>query len=147
MKIYLLNTIDVTQTNWPRLQGAEVDRVLGTFAINSFGVENDCPWIEIAETELPKVVAPVTYSTQAPGRVITKLAFRRMFTQAERVAFDNYETNSSLTDAQRAVLRTFTKDLEAAQEVTLNDAELIAGLQYLEGCGILAAGRASEIIG
>ncbi len=79
-------------------------------------------------------------------RILSKLAFRRLFTFEERLAFDNFETSSTLTDEQKQYLRTLTKDFELADEIDMADPDTASGLAYLESCGILDAGRAAQIL-
>jgi hypothetical protein len=43
------------------------------------------------------------------------------------------------------MLRTLEKDLELAQDIDLDDPDVIAGLAFLEALGLLADGRADEI--
>ena len=72
------------------------------------------------------------------SRVVSKLEFRRRFTLAERVAVD------SATDATVNTLRI---DLATAEEINLDDADVVAGLAYLEQLELIAGGRAAEIRG
>ncbi len=78
-------------------------------------------------------------------RLVTKLAFRRRFTLAERVAMDAAPTNPAIAPEFQSILRTMAKDLELAQEIDLDDPDVIAGLDLLEQLGIIAAGRAAEV--
>jgi hypothetical protein len=80
-----------------------------------------------------------------PPRVISKLAFRRRFTLAERVALDGAPDNVALPDAVRGPLRTMATDLSLAEEIYLDDEGVIAGLALLEQVGLLTTGRALEI--
>ena len=92
-------------------------------------------------------------SPQAPAdmpRRITRLAFRKRFTQAEKVALEMAALDDpSATPAQRAqvaAMRAYLKDVDAATFIDLADAYVSAGVQTLEAAGLLAAGRAGEII-
>ena len=68
---------------------------------------------------------------------LTKTQFKRLFTQAERIAIRN--------SADDVVIDFF--DLaNTADEINLDDPDVIAGVQYLEANGILLSGRASEIL-
>lgn len=81
---------------------------------------------------------------------LTVLAFRNRFTQAEKVAIDL----SSIDDPaapmpQRqmsALLRVFMADLHAASFVDVSRPDTRAGVQQLEHYGIIAAGRAAQIL-
>jgi len=72
-------------------------------------------------------------------KILTKLEYLRRFTQAERIAIRQ-------AAAQNAVLDDYLKLLELAQEVNLSDPDAIAAVQMLEAYGLLAPGRAAEII-
>ncbi len=92
----------------------------------------------------------------APGGVpvaetrVSRLAFRKRFTQAEKVALELAALDDpSATPAQRAqaaALRAYLKDVDAAQFIDLADVHVKEGVQTLEAAGLLAAGRAAEII-
>ena len=94
--------------------------------------------------------APVPESQPAQDTRITRLAFRKRFTQAEKVALEIAALDDpSATPAQRAqaaALRAYLKDVDAATFIDLADAHVAAGVQTLEAAGLLAAGRAAEII-
>ena len=94
--------------------------------------------------------APVPESPPAQDTRITRLAFRKRFTQAEKVALEIAALDDpSATPAQRAqaaALRAYLKDVDAATFIDLADAHVAAGVQTLEAAGLLAAGRAAEII-
>ena len=83
-------------------------------------------------------------------RRITRLAFRKRFTQGEKVALELAALDDpSATPAQRAqaaALRAYLKDVDAATFIDLADAHVAAGVQTLEAAGLLAAGRAAEIV-
>lgn len=86
-------------------------------------------------------------SLAPPARTLTKLAFRRRFTLAERIAVDAAPENVAFDSATRAALRTMAADLAMAEEVDLDDADVIAGVQLLVALGLLTSGRAAEILG
>lgn len=94
--------------------------------------------------------APVPESPPAQDTRITRLAFRKRFTQAEKVALELAALDDPLaTPAQRAqaaAMRAYLKDVDAAQFIDLADAHVAAGVQTLEAAGLLTAGRADEII-
>lgn len=79
-------------------------------------------------------------------RILTKLAFRRRFTLAERVAMDSAPDNTAFDANTRAILRTMTRDLELAEDINLDDADVISGVMLLEQLQIIAAGRAAEVL-
>ena len=146
MKIYLLDDIDTSRDDWTRMQSADIDKALGRVTILESGIENGLPWIDIENSDLETISESLSYSTKPTGTVMTKLAFRRLFTQAERIAFDNFESDTKLSDEQKAFIRTFRTDLAMAEEINLNDEELSSGVEYLETCGLLSEGRAAEVL-
>jgi hypothetical protein len=83
-------------------------------------------------------------------RHITKLAFRNRFTRAEKVAIEMASIdNPAASMAQRqqsAALRADLKDQEGATFIDLDRADLRAGVQALEAAGLIAAGRALQIL-
>ena len=86
----------------------------------------------------------------APDTRITKLAFRNRFTQAEKVALEIASLdNPAATMPQRqqaAALRATLADTAAATFIDLSHADTRAGVQMLEAGGLLAEGRALEIL-
>lgn len=82
---------------------------------------------------------------------ITKLAFRNRFTTPEKVAMEIASLdNPAAPMAQRqqaAALRATLADITAATFIDLTRADTRAGVQMLETAGLLAAGRALEILG
>lgn len=87
---------------------------------------------------------------QAAPRRVTRLAFRGRFLPAEKVAIEL----ASIDDAgaapeqrqQAAGLRVYLADLAAATFVDLARVDTRAAVQSLESNGLLAAGRALEIL-
>ena len=81
---------------------------------------------------------------------ITRLAFRNRFTQAEKVALELASLdNPATTMAQRqqaAAIRVYLADVAASAFVDLKRADTRAGVQSLEAAGLLAAGRALQIL-
>lgn len=103
---------------------------------------------EIADNRAAESSIPAaTDVPAAPIRktILTHLEFRRRFTLAERVAFDNFESGA-WSPEQKAMLRTITEDMRLATAIDLDDPDTLAGVQFLEQIGLLAAGRAAEIL-
>ena len=69
----------------------------------------------------------------------TKLEYLRRFTQDERIAIRT-------AAKQVPALEDYVALLELASEVRSDDPDIIAALQMLEGAGLIAAGRAQEIL-
>lgn len=85
------------------------------------------------------------------GRVpLTKYQFRQRFTYAERVNIDafhaGFEGNAGLSAEQKAAIRTSLADFDASGAVLLDNPATIAGVQFYETVGLIAPGRAAEIL-
>lgn len=71
--------------------------------------------------------------------IITKLAFRNLFTFNEKVVlYTKAETD--------IIIRVFLDDIMAAQEIDLTFPSLIQGIQYLVSQGVITAERAGQIL-
>lgn len=70
---------------------------------------------------------------------ITKLQFMKRFTAAEYAAIKTAAAENDEIDF-------FWQKFLTAQDIVIGDAELVAGLNTLEQFGILASGRAAEIL-
>ena len=68
---------------------------------------------------------------------LTQLAYLRRFTAPERIA---------ITASVDPLVQDFLTLLGMAQDVRLDDADVIMGTQYLEQSGLIGAGRAAEIL-
>lgn len=72
-------------------------------------------------------------------RELSRIEFLRMFTAAERITLRTVaESNPALAD--------YLDLIDKAESISLDDADVIAGLTMLEQAGLLAAGRAEEIL-
>ena len=72
-------------------------------------------------------------------RILTKLEFLRLFTQPERIAIKQASGASPQLDDYLYLL-------EFADDVNLDSADTQTGVNTLELAGILAAGRAAEVL-
>ena len=85
-----------------------------------------------------------------PDTRITKLAFRNRFTSAEKVAIEFACLDDPAAPMpqrlQSAALRANQADLAAAAFVDLSRPDTRTGVQMLETAGLLAEGRALEIL-
>lgn len=97
-----------------------------------------------------QVTELVTDVTPRMERDLTKLLFRRLFTNEEQKAIDRFnatfESHPLLTDDQKDDVRTGLENYRAAGSVSLNDPDTAAVLGLYTALGILAAGRAGEIL-
>ena len=78
------------------------------------------------------IVAPVNHT-------LTKLEYLRRFTVEERVTI-------RAAAAQNPVLADYMQLMELAQEINTGDADTVAAVTMLEQAGLIAAGRAQEIL-
>ncbi|CAN7312136.1 hypothetical protein [Acidovorax delafieldii] len=78
-----------------------------------------------------------------PDLRITRLAFLDRFTDAEAVAIDLASIGATV---QAAGLRRYLHKVNSAQHIDLARADLQTGVQALEAAGLLAAGRAQQIL-
>ena len=88
---------------------------------------------ELTPPEVPEIITP----TPEPVLIISKLEFLRRFTAEERIAI-RASTNPIIVD--------FMELLNLAENVRLDDADTIAGVNYLESIALLAVGRAAIIL-
>lgn len=81
---------------------------------------------------------------------ITRLAFRNRFTQAEKVMLELAgvdDATAPMTQRQQAAaIRVHLTDVAASAFVDLGHADTRAGVQSLEATGLLAPGRALQIL-
>lgn len=78
-----------------------------------------------------------------PDLRITRLGFLDRFTDAEAVAIDLASIGATV---QAAGLRRYLHKVNSATHIDLARADLQAGVQALEAAGLLAAGRAEQIL-
>lgn len=89
---------------------------------------------------------PAPIDPPAPAQVrrwITPLAFLSRFTDAEAIAFDLASIGAT---EQAAALRRYMHKVNAARYIDLDRADTRAGVEALESAGLIAAGRAAEIL-
>lgn len=93
--------------------------------------------------------APAVESVAQDTR-ITRLAFRNRFTQPEKVMLElaalDDPTAPMPQRQQAAAIRALLADVAASVFVDLGRADTRAGVQSLEAAGLLAAGRALQIL-
>ena len=81
----------------------------------------------------------LNFKSKTQGRIITKLAYLRRFTSQERVTI-------RAAAKTEPVLEDYMALLELSEEVNLDDPDTIAAVNMLEIAGLIAAGRAAEIL-
>ncbi len=87
---------------------------------------------------------PVTEETPLV-RWLHKALVKRRFTQAERIAIRDAETDEERPEEVRKALRDFRDLLDSADLVFLDDQDLIDGLAFLVSLDLLTAERPAEI--
>ena len=96
---------------------------------------------EITETgNFDEVMFEVTPEDWPPAkRLLSQYKFRQRFTLAEKAAIATARQSDSTLDAVLG-------DMDSALQLDLDSSELIQGLGYVEEQGLIAEGRASEIL-
>lgn len=93
---------------------------------------------------------PAERQQEQQPRKITRLAFRQRFTQAEMVALEIAGLDDPLAPMQQrqlaASVRVMQRQVSDATYIDLDRPDTRAGVQQLEAVGILAPGRALEIL-
>lgn len=81
---------------------------------------------------------------------ITRLAFRNRFTMPEKAGLELASVDDAsapmVQRQQAALLRAYLADVAAATFIDLKRPDTRAGVEQLEALGLLAAGRAAEIL-
>lgn len=102
---------------------------------------------EFAEAQHPgawRLAADQPEQVPAPElRRITRLAFLSRFSDSEAVAIDLASIGAT---PQAAGMRRYMSKVNAATYIDLDRADTRAGVQALEAAGVLAAGRALQIL-
>lgn len=83
---------------------------------------------------------------RSPERVIARPVFIGRFTADEQRDFFGFVYDAAATAAQRKRVAAFERLLVLLDAVNLDDANVVAGVQYLESLGVLQAGRAAVIL-
>lgn len=55
LKVYIDNTLDLSNLDWLRNQVPSTNKILGGLAVNKYGIENGRGWIEVAESDIDKL--------------------------------------------------------------------------------------------
>jgi hypothetical protein len=77
---------------------------------------------------------------------ISKRDYRNLFTMAERIGIDGFQSNVTLTAAHKAQLATIYEDFAAARHIDLTHPAVISAANLFEQLGLIAAGRAAQIL-
>ena len=124
---------------------------VGAHAVGDGTVYEDIVW----ESGLPlpskeTLDAWIASNGASNNAKLTVLAFRNRFTMAEKIAIDFASIDNPNADMQtrqfQAAIRVMLADIAAATFIDTQRADTRAGVQQLETAGILATGRASQIL-
>lgn len=102
--------------------------------------------VEFAEEQHPgawRLAADQTGAEPAVDLRITRLGFLDRFTDPEAVGIDLASIGATVAAAQ---VRRYLHKVNSATHIDLARADLQAGVQALEAAGLLAAGRAEQIL-
>jgi hypothetical protein len=80
------------------------------------------------------------------NKSVTKYQFRKLFTVAERIALDNYATNASLSDQNKATLNTIMTDLSESGVVELDNPDVINGVNFIASIRLITSDRPARIL-
>ena len=130
------------------------ERATGT-VVYAYTADEAVDWPDYPfSTHNHNLVVPV--EPPDPSRRLTKLQFRNLFSPEEKVAieFASLDNPSASQDVrlQAAGLRVFLADVESATpepdgtSIDLDDPRTVAGVNALESYGLIATGRAAEIL-
>jgi hypothetical protein len=81
-----------------------------------------------------------------PRKIMSKWEFRKLFSLEERVACDNAPDNTQIPEQYRAILKTLNTDFALAEQIDPALKDVQDGVQLLEQVGLLATGRAAQIL-
>lgn len=99
-------------------------------------------WVKVGEDfEAPQPIP--TRVVESFGRIITVLAYRLRFTQAERIALKSVASGAG-TDA--AAVAVSMEDIMAAGYINLDHPETVSGTNALESATLIGVGRATQIL-
>lgn len=83
------------------------------------------------------------FDTPPPASKVSRLAFLSRFTDAEAIDIDLASIGPT---REAAAVRRYLSKVNAAQHIDLQDADTRGGVQALEAAGLIAAGRADDIL-
>ena len=115
---------------------AEITAAGEYLAVECAGVpENDSTY----DPETGVITPPSPPAPPAAARILTKVAYLKRFTQAERMAIRGAAKESPQVED-------YVELLNLSEEVDLDDPETVLGVNTLEAAGLIGAGRAAEIL-
>lgn len=88
----------------------------------------------------------LAFKPRPAKRILRKSDFIQRFTIGERKELFGFQFGNAYTTAQQKNLSAFMRYLDFLDRIDMDDTAISGGVQYLESVGVLAAGRASEIL-
>lgn len=113
------------------------DRITGE-VVYAYGADQPDHFVDYPVEQFNHIRQKDVIAAPIP-RTITKLEYLRRFTTEERVAIRS-------AAASNPVLDDYLKLMELAQEINLDDQDTVAAVTMLEQAGLIAAGRAAEVL-
>lgn len=130
---------EVVQKLYPELTITEI--------VNGGDSYADIMWNEFdTPPDQATLDAAVTDYLNTQLNTITKFQFRKLFTFNERVALDNFQSNTNIPANYKAILTTMFKDLDSSGAVVMTLPDVIQGVNMLEQLGLIGTGRAAQIL-
>jgi hypothetical protein len=96
--------------------------------------------------DAPPVAVDTTYGGR---RLLTKIEFRRLFTNEELYKIDEFSANYALMaigPEMKCKIRTSLKSYEEARDIALDDPEVKTGLELYVAIGCLSNSRIAEVL-
>lgn len=87
-----------------------------------------------------------TFVPKPSPRILLKVDFIQRFSLAERKEMFGFNFGTTYTAAQQKNLASFMRYLDFLDRIPLDDSGIQQGVNYLETVGILAAGRAAQVL-
>ena len=106
--------------------------------VYAYGADQAVEWPDYPFSEFNHVLEKVVEAAPIP-RTITKLEYLRRFTTVERVTIRT-------ASKSEPVLEDYLAMMELAGDIDLDDADTVGAVSMLEGAGLIATGRAAEIL-
>lgn len=78
--------------------------------------------------------------------IFSKSEFRKKFVESELIAIDNFESNSSITEADKNKLRTLTKNIESLFVINTEDSFIIEYVNFLASLNLISADTVKNIL-
>lgn len=87
-----------------------------------------------------------SFVTKPSPRIIPKHEFIQRFSIAERRELFGFMHGNTYTAAQQKILASILRYLDFLDRIDLDDVAIQQGVNYLETAGVLAAGRAAQVL-